>query len=127
MGRECLCCVMFRGLLCAIAVATLSAYAQAREESPQGWPCAGPSPELHLRTSDIAAIRDAMKQRTRFRIIRIEPPDPKEDPPSRVIQVVTLTKGNCEFGEGARYWVRRGPHGWRILKKVGRDGWVTAA
>jgi len=119
--------VMLRPLLCVIAFATLCPRVQAAEASSHEWPCAGPSPELHLRTSDIAAIRDAMTQRTRFRVIRMEPPDPKENPPSGVIQVVTLTTGNCAFGEGVRYWVRRGSRGWRILKKVGRDGWVRAA
>lgn len=117
---------MFRAILCAIVVTTSTPYVGAAE-SDQGWrACSGPSPELNLRPSDVAGIRAVMKHRTRFQVIRLEPPDPKENPPPNVVQVVTLTEGNCEYGWGDRFWVRKGAGGWRVLKKVGRDGWVTA-
>jgi hypothetical protein len=103
--------------------------AHAAEHSRPPWQdtgCDGVSPALELSTSDVAAIRRAVRLRTRSHVVRIGPVSDGKAPDG-VIQAVTLVKGNCEFGDGVRWWVRKGPHGWRVVKNAGYDGWVTAS
>jgi hypothetical protein len=103
--------------------------AQAAEDSRPPWQdtgCDGVSPTLKLSASDLAAIRRAVRLRSRSRVIRIGPVTGGQAPEG-VLQAVTIVKGNCDSGDGVRWWVRRGRHGWRVVKNAGYDGWVTVS
>jgi hypothetical protein len=72
-----------------------------------------------LSPADKEQIRAAIGKRTVAPVARIHVPDADEHPRRGVLEARTLVKGDCSEGYGERFWVQKGPHGWRVLKKVG--------
>jgi hypothetical protein len=89
--------------------------------------CFAVAPGIVLRREDLADIKTAVRGATGRPVRRIEAPDPSDHPPSKVFQVVTLLRGDCDNGEGQRLWIRKGRRGWRVIKHLGSAGWGTAA
>jgi hypothetical protein len=59
--------------------------------------------------------------------VRLELIDPKEHAPSGTIAAFTVVHGKCGNATGDIFWVHRGVHGWRVLKKANSWGEISGA
>jgi len=105
----------------------MSADTSPARPAVRGLRCFVLAPEVSLRKEDLADIKTAVRDATGRPVLRIENPDPSDRPPPRVLQVITLLRGNCDNGEGQRLWIRKGTRGWQVIKHLGGEGWGTAA
>lgn len=72
-------------------------------------------------------IDAAVRRCSRFPVVRLEVIDPKEHAPSGTIAAFTVTRGECGNATGDIFWVHRGVHGWRVLKKANIWGVISAS
>ena len=81
---------------------------------------------LDLSRHDEVAIREIMRPRSRFPVVDIRIPSPKEQSPEGAIEARTLTHGDCCDGGGDRFWVRKSKGKWKVVKKAGFWGVGTS-
>jgi hypothetical protein len=113
--------------LVVAAAFVISAQAAQPVSATPSLRCFDVGPGIVLRKEQVADIKRVVRGATGRPLVSIELPDPSERPPTRVLQVVTLLRGNCENGEGQRLWIRKGSRGWQVVRNLGGEGWGTAS
>ena len=76
---------------------------------------------IAVKRSVRAQIEAAVRRCSRFPVVRLELVEAAEQAPAGTIAALTLVRGECGNAIGDTFWVHRGVHGWRVLKKA--NGW----
>jgi hypothetical protein len=90
---------------------------------PDNLRCFTLGPGVALRIAEVASIRSAVRAWSGRPAKTIELPDASEAAPAGTLEVVTLLRGNCDYGEGDRLSIRKDGEGWRVVKKIDHEGW----